>query len=77
MGPPARYRLAMAAPQSRNGRPRRLARPRDVALPFVRTRRLMSQAGRNELEGQQDELPIARPTIAVALTPQSRSPMPL
>lgn len=44
-------------------RERRLARPADVATPFVRAREFMAGPGHRDHD---DELPIARPTIAVA-----------
>lgn len=54
----------MAAPGSNRGRPRRLAGPRDVVLPFTRAREFYS--GTEADESRLDELPVARPTIAVA-----------
>ena len=40
---------------------RRLAGPRDMTTPFVRAREFLRQPGE-----QHDDLPLARPTIAVA-----------
>jgi hypothetical protein len=55
----------MSTPESSNGRAR-LAGPRDVVTPFVRARQFMTQPGRDDPDHHLDELPIARPTIAVA-----------
>lgn len=51
----------MAAPEPRPGRGRRLAGPADVATPFTAARQYL-----NGTSGHHDELPMARPTIAVA-----------
>jgi hypothetical protein len=51
----------MPAPESRDGRARRLAGPRDVTTPFVRAREVLQQPAE-----EHDDLPLARPTIAVA-----------
>ena len=64
-GPVPRYRLVMAAPESSNGRARRLAGPADVATPFVRARQFLAGSG-TDPGPHPDELPVARPTIAVA-----------
>ncbi|WP_197283689.1 alpha/beta hydrolase family protein [Mycobacterium sp. Marseille-P9652] len=53
----------MAETTSRRGRERRLARPADVATPFIRARAFLSQTHDDDHPA---ELPIARPTIAVA-----------
>ncbi|MBX7133601.1 MAG: hypothetical protein K1X67_13080 [Fimbriimonadaceae bacterium] len=50
----------MPAPERGTGRGPRLARPADVATPFVRAREYLRQPEHT------DELPVARPTIAVA-----------
>jgi len=54
----------MAAPERSTGRARRLAGPRDVATPFVRTRAFLN--GSEERADHSDGLPVARPTFAVA-----------
>lgn len=54
----------MAAPMPGDSRPRRLAKPGDVAIPFVRAREFLDQ--RAPGSDHPGELPIARPTIAVA-----------
>lgn len=51
----------MAEPENSSRRARRLVGPADVATPFVRAREYL----RTPVE-QFDELPVARPTIAVA-----------
>ena len=56
----------MAAPESKSGRPRRLAGPRDVVLPFTRAREFYSRTANDDAEPPVDELPVARPTIALA-----------
>ena len=56
----------MATPESSPGRARRLAGPRDVAKPFVRAREFLAQSRLDNPDDQADELPVARPTIAVA-----------
>ncbi len=58
----------MAAPKNSKGRARRLAGPADVATPFVRARefRARSQYPPQDHADDRNELPIARPTIAVA-----------
>ncbi len=53
----------MAAPQRKDGRGRRLAGPADMAVPFVRAREFLEQRPAGD---HPHELPIARPTIAVA-----------
>ena len=56
----------MAAPENSNGRARRLARPADVTTPFVRAREFMNQPVPENIDQRPDELPLARPTLAVA-----------
>lgn len=58
----------MPVPKSSKGRARRLAGPADVATPFVRAREFLARphSGPRYHEDERDELPIARPTIAVA-----------
>ena len=56
----------MAAPESNNARARRLAGPRDVAVPFTRARQFYSQPGNGNLDPPPDQLPVARPTVALA-----------
>lgn len=56
----------MAAPHDDDGRARRLAGPRDIALPFARARQFYSQTGAEHRDTPLDELPVARPTIALA-----------
>src|SRR5512139_2458953 len=56
----------MTAPESSSGRARRLAGPRDMVTPFVRARRYLTQTGLDDPDLHSDELPVARPTIAVA-----------
>ena len=51
----------MAAPERGDSRTRRLAGPRDVTTPFVKAREFLQQPAE-----QYDDLPLARPTIAVA-----------
>jgi hypothetical protein len=55
----------VVAARESNVRTRRLAGPTDVALPFVRARQFYTQSGR-DLDPQPDELPVARPTVALA-----------
>lgn len=56
----------MAGPEDSNGRAPRLARPADVTTPFVRTREFMNQPVPENIGQGPDELPLARPTLAVA-----------
>lgn len=51
----------MSTPASGNGRARRLAGPRDVTTPFTRAREFLQQPAERH-----DDLPLARPTVAVA-----------
>jgi dienelactone hydrolase len=51
----------MTQPENGESRARRLAGPRDVTTPFVRAREFMRQPAEHH-----DDLPLARPTIAVA-----------
>ena len=53
----------MAAPQRKDGRAPRLAGPADMATPFARARDFLDQ---RPAPDHPSELPIARPTIAVA-----------
>lgn len=54
----------MAAPQGSDGRARRLAGPADLATPFVRARQFLTETRHDP--SHPDELPVARPNIAVA-----------
>lgn len=54
----------MTRPESSSGPARRLAGPRDVVTPFVRARQYL--AGPPDPDLHDSELPVARPTIAVA-----------
>lgn len=54
----------MAAGSRSRVRQRRLARPADVATPFVRAREFLARP--HDPRDQPDDLPIARPTVAVA-----------
>lgn len=56
----------MATPESSAGHARRLAGPRDVATPFLRARAFLTQSKMDNPDDHADELPVARPTVAVA-----------
>lgn len=56
----------MAASERKDARARRLAGPRDMALPFTRAREFYTRTADDGNDPAVDGLPVARPTIAVA-----------
>ena len=54
----------MPAPERSDGRARRLAGPADLTTPFIRAREFLGRRSRES--DHPAELPIARPSVAVA-----------